>query len=259
MIKKLFFITLVIYLLFVYNLNTQEQSIDLIEKKSNYITINWTKGIIYSEYTSLNNNNIDIDKLEKITFENAYHHLMLALLDLYLESGKTLKESLKNDPALQKKFHHIKEKIQIKKKIVYLNKITYLLSFSFFDYFNHDQNYYIQDLKNAYYSPIKQEKQFNGIIIYISKEHFKPALRFKIFSSTGKLILYLPVKENIYYSNDSFIYQNPDINQPYVIYTEKSLNENDIIIDQKDIQFLIATKKLFDINSFKVILYDKTQ
>jgi hypothetical protein len=246
----LFFINLFLY--------PQEKTNDYIEKRSENIWINWTKGIIYSQYTSIDNK-IDKGQLEKITFENVYHNLILNLLEIYLESGITLKEALKNDVEMQKQFHQIKEKIQIEKKIVYLNKITYLVSFNFLKYFNKNINFKLEDSIEPNPLPIKKEKDFSGIIIYVPTKNFQPSIRLKLYSNNGKMILYFPVKENCYFSNDDFLYKNPKINQPYVIYTEKVIHSNDIIIDQKDIEFLLATKKIFDPDSIKVILYDQTK
>jgi len=259
-VKKKMIIFIFFILFFInYNIYPQNKTIEWIEKKDPNITINWTKGIIYSEYTIYNENNLTLKELENLAFENAYHNLVLALLDLYLESGITLKESLKNNLEIQNKFHNIKNKVQIQKKIVYLNKITYLIAFPFLNYFNKNREYYFEDLENAYQLPVKKEKEFYGIIIYVPISSYKPSLRIKLISNTGKLILYLPAKENQFFSNDAFIYKEPEINQPYIIYTEKILNQNDIVIDQGDIQFLIATKKIFQPNSIKVILYDAKQ
>ncbi len=231
---------------------------DFIEKINN-VTINWTKGEIYSEYTLLGSKNQDMEELQHTAFESAYHNLIKVILNLYFESGKKIKDTLNFDNKLENKINLLKEKIQIKKKIIYLNNITYLISIPFLDYFNQHENIVYEEIENSYKLPIKNEYDFSGIIIYIPRDKWKPALFLKIYSSNGKFLLKIPIKENIIYRNDQYVYNDPNLQKPYIIYTDKIINMNDIIIDQKDAQFLIATKKIFNLTQFKVILYDESK
>ncbi len=234
-------------------------SYEYIQNISNNITVNWTKGIIYSQYTMIQDPNIQQESIEKKAYYNAYHQMILALLELYYTSGKKLKDSLKFDIYLQKKFHQIEDQIRIEKKIIYLNKITYLLSFEFLNYFNENKEIQMMELENAYSLPINKEKEFNGIIIYVSRKKFIPSMEIQLFSSNGKLILNLPIKKNFYFANDNIIYTDKNLVQPYIIYTEKITDSNEIIIDQNDIQFLVATRKIFNIQNIKLILYDDSK
>ncbi len=253
-LKKIFFI-----FLFTYNSILPKTDSDLIQINGN-VKINWTKGIIYSEY-SLFGESGNLDKTEKETYEKALHNLYLAIYDLYFESTITVKNKIQEDEQFKKIMYYVPEHIRIEKKIKYLNTITYTLSFAFLDFFE----YYLpaqkenEDLKESYVFPIRKERYFKGILIYINKEIFKPALRLKIYSSNGKLILILPSKKNTFYRSDHSdtpFYKDNKLDNPYIIYTKKTLNFNDIIIDHKDIQFLIANRNLYNPDLIKIILYD---
>lgn len=240
----------IIFLFFNFFLKGEEKEFYYIEKKNN-TTINWTKGIIYSEYT-LTGNSDNLDKIEKETYQKALHNLFLALYDIYFESGIKIKDKIKSDQNFKKVIHTISDNVRIEKKIKYLNTITYLLSFSFLDYFN-------------YYFPIKNEisnfesiklleKDFKGIFLYVPKDQVQPALRIKLYSNNGKLILTIPSKKNFYFLNANFLNEEQKFHNPYIIYTKKTINSNDLILDQKDVEFLIGTKKLIE-GDFKVIFY----
>lgn len=234
-------------------------SYEFIQNVNNNVVVNWTRGMIYSEYTMTQNENSDKKNLEKMAYYHAYHQMILALLELYYTSGKKLKDVLKIDTNLQRKFHQIEDKIRIEKKIIYLNRITYLLSFDFLNYLNENKEINIEELENSYTLPIRKEKQFNGIIIYVPQKKFIPSMEIKIYSSNGKFIMNLPIKKNFYFSNDSIIYKDKNLIQPYIIYTENIMNSNEIIIEQNDIQFLVATNKIFGVDNIKFIIYEESQ
>lgn len=244
------FLLFSIFVFCTFALKGEEKEFYYIEKK-NHTIINWTKGIIYSEYT-ITGNSESLDKIEKETFEKALHNLYLTLYDIYFESGIKIKDKIKTDQNFKKIIHMISDNVRIEKKIKYLNTITYLLSFSFLDYFN-------------YYFPIKNEisnfesiklleKDFKGILLYVPTKEIKPALRIKIYSNNGKLILTIPCKKNFYFSNTNFLNEEQKFHNPYIIYTKKTINLNDLILDQKDIEFLIGTKKLLE-EDLRVIFY----
>lgn len=245
-----------ILFLFSYNQILPKNDSNLIEKKDNII-IDWTKGIIYAEY-SLSGDTKNLDKVEKETYEKALQNLYTTIYSLYFESATTVKKKIEEDEQFKKIMYFIPDHIRIEKKIKYLNTITYLLSFAFLDFFLYyfpTQKEY-ENLKDAYRLPIKKEKISKGIFIYISKGLFKPALRLKIYSSNGKLIAILPSKKNTFYSSDTNFFKDPKLENPYMIYTKKTMALNDIIIDHKDVQFLIVNKSLNNFDSLKIILYD---
>ncbi|MFN3603562.1 MAG: hypothetical protein ACK4UJ_02495 [Leptonema sp. (in: bacteria)] len=227
-------------------------------QKTKYVTIDWTKGILYSEY-SITGNSLNKEQIEKETYEKALHNLYLALYDLFFESGLKIKDKIIKDENFKKIMYKVGDSIRIEKKIQYLNTTTYLLSFPFLEFFD----YYFptvkeyENLEDSYPMPVKKEKNFKGIVIYVNKESFHPSLRVKIYNSTGKLILILPIKKNTIYTKDNFIFKDSNLVNPYLIYTKKNLDQNDIVIDDKDIQFLIGTKNIYKLDSIKIVIYDE--
>ncbi len=175
------------------------------------------------------------------------------MLEINFESGKTLQHYL-NEKSLYELFSKIDMKINIEEQVEYLNKKSYLLSFDFMKHFYSSGSLYLID-DSEFAAEILKENPVDGVVIYVSKKEFNPSLRIVIYSSNGKLVYKSPVKKYTYYANDRLLYKNK-INPPYIVYAQKIINKSDIVLDHKDIEFLLATRNIKQLEKLKIVIYD---
>ncbi|MCS7204917.1 MAG: hypothetical protein NZ853_04410 [Leptospiraceae bacterium] len=239
------------YIFFVYEIYSNNK--DFLQKEKNVI-INWTKGTLSIEY-SQNFEQTPRQEQEKEAYKQAYFELIQNFLQIPFEGETPIKEIIAQNPFLQKNFHSIKDYIQTEKKNIYQNRIEYRLTLYFYEFLK--RYFFIQPILEGDFSlPVKKEKEFNKVIIYVSQKDFSPTLIFHLYSTNGKRILSFLSKENLYFKKADFIVKNDQI-KPYIVYANQ-IYQNHIVLPQEEIQFLLGIKLLHPDNIL-VVIYDEPE